>query len=370
MGAWEDHSPAAAMISLQFVSAINALLNRASLMTGMSPLVFTVYRQAIAAIFTFSLCYFTRGQSSRSEANMGIKSFLLISISAFIGVVLYQVFYYQGLYLTSSSIGTASSNLTPAITFIFAIILGMEQVSITKLSNIAKIFGTIICVGGALCIALIRGPKILNDQVPISMTKFLVLESTSSDHNWILGCLFLFLSKSCWAAWLIMQVSVSACYPDSLSLSAWTCFLGMLQAATIAVFTNPDLKSWNLSSPLELTSCFFSGVVGSGARYFIQAWCIKKRGPFYSSIFGPLSTVVTTVLACIFLHEDLYIGSLLGAIAVIIGLYIVLWGKSEERNEISHSKLDENQVQEHMDLESDVEHPLLIENPNKIDPVA
>ncbi|XP_074284854.1 WAT1-related protein At4g30420-like [Silene latifolia] len=302
---------------------------------------------------------------------MGSKSFLLIFISAFIGVVLCQLLYYQGLYMTNSSIGTASTNSTPAITFIFAIVLGMEQVSIKKLSSIAKISGTIICVGGAICIALIRGPKIL---INIQFANFLVLikssSSSSNDHIWILGSLYLFLSATCWAIWLIMQVPISKCYPDSLSFSAWTSFIGMLQALAIAVFTTSDLKSWNLTSPLELTSCFFSGIVGSGAKYFIHAWCIKKRGPFYSSVFGPLSTILTTGLECIILHENLYVGSLLGATAVIIGLYAVLWGKSEERKGICHSTVEENQTEEYINSGSDAEQPLLQGNPNVADRVV
>ncbi|KAL9224605.1 hypothetical protein vseg_000624 [Gypsophila vaccaria] len=370
MGAWEDHSPAIAMITLQFVSAATALLNRASLISGMSPMVFTVYRQAVAAAVTFPICYFTRGNARRSKASMGIKGFLLIFIAAFIGVVLCQIFYYEGLYMTSSSIGTASANLTPAITFIFAVLLGMEKVNITKLSSIAKISGTIFCVIGAICIALLRGPKILNIQVPTSFDNFLVLESSTNDHNWILGCLFLFACKSCWAIWLIMQVPISKCYPDPLSLSAWMSFIGMLQAAAVAVFTEPDLHAWNLSSPLELISIFFSGIVGSGATFFIQAWCITKRGPFYSSVFGPLSTVITTVLACMLLREELYVGSLLGAVAVIIGLYIVLWGKSEESKAKSVPNLEERQTQDHTHYENDVEQPLLSNSPNKNDQVA
>ncbi|KNA18914.1 hypothetical protein SOVF_066410, partial [Spinacia oleracea] len=113
------------------------------------------------------------------------------------------------------------------------------------------------------------------------------------------------------------------------------CFLSMLQSGAIALFLeHDDPDAWNLSSNLEITCCFFSGIFGSGVQFFAQAWCISRRGPLYSAMFNPLSTLITTILACLFLHEELYVGSLLGGAAVIIGLYIVLWGKSKETKEI------------------------------------
>ncbi|KAG5043150.1 hypothetical protein JHK87_007065 [Glycine soja] len=70
--------------------------------------------------------------------------------------------------------------------------------------------------------------------------------------------------------------------------------------------------------------------MGSALLFFLQAWCFSRRGPLFSAMLNPLFTVIATVLAAILLHEEIYVGSLLGAIGVIIGLYVVLWGKAEE----------------------------------------
>ncbi|CAN6210767.1 unnamed protein product, partial [Urochloa humidicola] len=71
-------------------------------------------------------------------------------------------------------------------------------------------------------------------------------------------------------------------------------------------------------------------VFGSGVVFYLQSWCISMRGPLYSAMFTPLCTVLTTALSAIVLHEELHIGSLLGAVAVVAGLYVVLWGKAED----------------------------------------
>ncbi|XP_074271889.1 WAT1-related protein At4g30420-like [Silene latifolia] len=359
-----DHLPALAMVFLQFVTATNSLLNRASLLEGMSPMVFIVYRQTISALVMFPIYYFTRGKFVRSS--MELRTFLLIFL---IGAVLNQFLYYQGLYMTSSSIATATSNLVPAVTFLFAAVLRLEKVDVARLSSIAKITGTIFCVGGAVSITLLRGPKILNSEHSSQLTDLPDLQvSESSDQTWLLGCLILMASMCCWSAWLILQAEVTRCYPDPLSLSAWMSLMAAIQAAVIALFTERDPAAWNLTSPLELSSCFFSGIVGSGVTFFIQAWCISKKGPFFSSMFTPLATIITTVLACIFLHEQLYIGSLLGAVGVIIGLYIVLWGKAQEAQGNTDLKPVKNpttcSVTEEQTrlLDNDLEHPLLIED--------
>ncbi|XP_057247264.1 WAT1-related protein At4g30420 isoform X2 [Beta vulgaris subsp. vulgaris] len=291
MGRYEDQLPAIVMVLLQCVYAIMALLNRAALVKGMSPRVFMFYRQAIATLVMSPVAFFARGKST--SCSMGFRTFLLIFVTAFVG---------------------------------------LEQVHVKKLSSLAKMLGTAFCVIGAGCMALLRGPKLLNVQLPPAANS-VVLKSFGGDDTWLLGCLFIFASMCCWSFWLILQVPLTACYPNHLSLSAWMCFLSMLQSGAIALLLERDPAAWNLSSNLELTCCFFSGIFGSGVQFFAQAWCISRRGPLYSAMFNPLCTVITTVMACIFLHEELYVGSILGAAAVIIGLYTVLLGKAREMKE-------------------------------------
>nr|CAB3453433.1 unnamed protein product [Digitaria exilis] len=120
---------------------------------------------------------------------------------------------------------------------------------------------------------------------------------------------------------------------DPLTLSAWTCFLSTLQSVTVAIFLLPDWSAWKIHSLFELSCYIFAGVFGSGVTLYLQSWCISVRGPLYTAMFTPLCTVVTSALSAIVLHEELHIGrhgSLLGAVAVVAGLYVVLWGKAED----------------------------------------
>ncbi|KAI6685193.1 hypothetical protein NL676_031106 [Syzygium grande] len=47
-------------------------------------------------------------------------------------------------------------------------------------------------------------------------------------------------------------------------------------------------------------------------------------------MFQPLGIVFAVGLGFIFLGETLYLGSLIGAIVIVMGFYAVVWGKSKE----------------------------------------
>lgn len=374
MGEYESLKPVIVMILLQFSYAAVALSTRAALLQGMSPRVFVVYRQAIATLVITPLAFLTRSKSNKSS--LSLRSFSLIFLASLIGVTLNQNVYFEGLYLASSSMASAMSNLLPAVTFVITLIVGLEKIKIQSLRSIAKIVGTVLCVAGAIAMALLKGPKLLNAELLPNKS---VLGSAVDDY-WLLGCLLLFGSSICWSLWLILQVPVSASYPDHLSLSAWMCFMATLQSAVVALFVERDLETWKMNSYLQLACCFFSGIVGSGISFYAQAWVISKRGPLFSAMFNPLNTVIVTILAAIFLHEEIYMGSAVGAVTVIVGLYTVLWGKAKDiggmnaEKHLSTQNVDSKIVSVIIDgsvdrtrCKTDLEEPLLLDKATKVD---
>ncbi|KAG2691253.1 hypothetical protein I3760_08G001200 [Carya illinoinensis] len=365
MGGWDDYKPVMAMSGLQFSYAVLALTSRASLLQGMNPRVFVVYRQAIATLVIAPIAYFSRRESG-GGCSLGLRSFSLIFLVSLIGVTIDQNVYFEGLYLASSSMASAMGNLLPAVTFVMASIFGLERVDFGSLTSIAKIVGTILCVSGAVSMTLLRGPKLLNAELLLPANSHLL---GSGHENWLLGCVLLFGSCCCWSLWLILQVPTSASCPDLLSLSAWMCFLATLQSAVLAYFTEPEPKAWNIHSNLEIASCIYTGVIGSGLSFFVQAWCISRKGPLFCAMFNPLCTVIVTIFAAIFLHEEIYTGSLLGAIGVIIGLYIVLWGKAkdlvETNEEATNLRNDKVGNVNFLIDDDDLEEPLLSQKSTK-----
>lgn len=80
----------------------------------------------------------------------------------------------------------------------------MEKVKLNSLRSMAKILGTLACVGGAMCMAMYKGPTLLNEQLRQLLTLSSLLQSVK--ESWMIGCLFLMGSTCCWSFWLILQV--------------------------------------------------------------------------------------------------------------------------------------------------------------------
>uniref|UniRef100_M4D3Y7 WAT1-related protein n=1 Tax=Brassica campestris TaxID=3711 RepID=M4D3Y7_BRACM len=105
MGKVEEYKPVMAMIGLQLCYAGVTLSSRATLVHGTSPRVFILYRQALATISIFPFLYFSRRKSRISS--LDLKSFSLIFMVSLIGITINQNLYFEGLYLASSSMGSA-----------------------------------------------------------------------------------------------------------------------------------------------------------------------------------------------------------------------------------------------------------------------
>ncbi|KAH7671791.1 WAT1-related protein [Dioscorea alata] len=218
----------------------------------------------------------------------------------------------------------------------------------------AKIFGTITCVGGAVSMAVFKGPKILN------------FELHSKWEDLMKGFLFLIASNCCWSIWLILQGLICKSYLDPLSLATWTCFLSTILSTILTIFVEPSLSIWKINTRFQWFCCLYTGVMGSALTVSVQAWCISKRGPLFSAMFSPLCTVIITILASVLLREELYTGSLAGIAAVITGLYMVLWGKAKDINEEGELNLKDDSprttvavVKHWQDCEGNLEEPLL-----------
>lgn len=60
MGKFEEYKPAMAMTGIQMCYAGVTLSARATMVNGLSPRVFILYRQAFATMFIFPFLYFSR----------------------------------------------------------------------------------------------------------------------------------------------------------------------------------------------------------------------------------------------------------------------------------------------------------------------
>jgi hypothetical protein len=62
---------------------------------------------------------------------------------------------------------------------------------------------------------------------------------------------------------------------------------------------------------------------------FLSAWANHQSGPVLIAAYTPMQNIFSMAFGVIFLNTALFMGSLLGASSVLIGLFLVIWGTRE-----------------------------------------
>lgn len=331
----------AAMLALQFGYAGFHVVSRAALNMGVSKLVFPVYRNIIAFLLLLPFAYFLEKKERPAITFNFLLQFFCLAL---VGITANQGFYLLGLDNTSPTFASAIQNSVPAITFLMAVILRIEKVRLNRKDGIGKVAGTLFCVAGASVITLYKGPTIYSPVPPLNSINInggssIQLESISSSlglgdakgKNWTLGCLYLIGHCLSWSGWLVLQAPVLKKYPARLSVTSYTCFFGLIQFLIIAIILERDAQAWIFQSGGEVFTILYAGIVASGIAFAVQIWCIDRGGPVFVAVYQPVQTLVVAIMASLALGEEFYLGGIIGAVLIIVGLYLVLWGKNEEK---------------------------------------
>ncbi|XP_011028786.1 PREDICTED: WAT1-related protein At4g08300-like isoform X3 [Populus euphratica] len=307
--AYSRFIPHLLMILVQIGYSFLYFLAEAAFSHGMSPHVFVTYRYIVGSLVMFLLAYFL-------ERKVRPKLTLVLFLEIFV-----------------------------------LSLLGLEIVNLRNPRGIAKIVGTLLSLAGVLTITLYKGPEVQSLQgAPIH------IKSNASQQNWVKGSILLVVSCITWSLWFIMQAYTLKRYPAQLSLSAWINGFAAAQSAVFTVFMQHKLAAWSIGSSIVFWSIIYAGVISCGLTVTIQLWCTEQKGPVFVTMFSPLATVMVAILAYFLFGEELHAGSILGGAVVIIGLYMLLWGKEKDgdRNKSQKQSLSTNDEEKlsHLAVES------------------
>lgn len=157
-----------------------------------------------------------------------IGSFALLG---FTGLFVNPLLFLIGLRYTNASYAAACEPSVPVFAFLLAAIAGVEAINISTKYGILKVAGTVVCVSGAVLMALYRGPSLISlggtDAASESVTVTPAerwLASTMLEFGvgtWQLGVLCLIAHCFLVGAYLViqvMQILDSSCLCDQYSL--------------------------------------------------------------------------------------------------------------------------------------------------------
>ncbi|XVF17968.1 hypothetical protein REPUB_Repub10bG0170900 [Reevesia pubescens] len=320
-----------AMSIFQLGYAGNHVIMRVALNMGVSKLVFPFYRNILALLALAPSAYFLE---KKKRPALTISFLIQFFLLGFIGITLNQGFYIFGLDNTSPTLASATENSVPAVTFIMAALLRMEQVHLNRKDGLAKVLGTIASVAGALVITIYKGPTVYSPNSASNKSDFLSF-GDAKGKNWTIGCICLIGHSLCWSSWIVLQAPVLKKYPARLSFVSYSCFFGVMQFGAIAACIERNSQAWQVHSGSEVFTIFYAGLIASAMVFAIQIYVVDRGGPLFFSMYLPLQTLLAALMATVTLGEEFYLGGILGAALIIAGLYLVILGKSQESKFLS-----------------------------------
>ncbi|KAA3463845.1 WAT1-related protein [Gossypium australe] len=237
---------------------------------------------------------------SKAALNQGMSNYVLVVYRHAIATlvmapfavilekpVIDQNLYYVGMKYTTATFAAAMYNILPAITFLMAWILRLEKVNFRSIRSHAKVFGTLATVAGAMVMTLMKGPVLELFWTTGRINNHEAAAKNRTDfHDTIKGGLLIAVGCFSYACFVILQAVTLKTYPAELSLTVWICLMGTLEATVAALVMETGKAS---------------------------IWAIK------------------------------WDTKVIGAIIIIVGLYLVLWGKSKEYK--SQQPLMEQQIE-------------------------
>ncbi|OIT35156.1 PREDICTED: WAT1-related protein At1g09380-like [Nicotiana attenuata] len=296
---------------------------------GMDPFVHIAYRQIIGTISLAPFAYFFEW---KTKPQLTSSILFWIFLCSFYGLTVSQIAYFVGLKNSTPTIACALSNLIPAATFLLAIPFGLEKVGFRSKAGQAKVYGTIICVGGAMLLSLYHGPIIIGQSgIHWKFAENTEKKNSTGHVNLILGPLLLIVSTISYSLWIIFQARVSEKYAAPYTSTMLMCLMASFQCVIIGFFVVHDKAAWSLDR-MRTIAVLYNGIVCTALGYCLTSWCIQRKGPLYVSVFYPLMLIITVVLSWTLLREKLYLGTVVGSFLTVVGFYGVLWGKDKEKS--------------------------------------
>ncbi|CAL9762414.1 unnamed protein product [Musa acuminata subsp. burmannicoides] len=348
------HKPYVAAVLLQLTSTGYFVISKAAFDKGLSTFVFIFYRHAAASLLLAPLAViFERRRSPPLTMMTALKLFMHAMLGYVHAITFSLNLYNVGVKYTSASVASATTNSVPVFTFFFAVLFRMESIKMKSFSGVGKALGVALCLAGVVMTALYRGPRIhpLNIHFPSGHHRMSHLDEEPAvcKATWIKGTLFVITATMTWSLWLVLQVIslhnppspspwcyltihhfaqgiLMREYTSKLLFTTLECLFATLQSIFVAMAFERDTSKWKLQLDVGLLAILYCVRVA----FYIQTWCVEKKGPVFLAVFTPLSLVFTIICSSIFLGEMISLGSILGGLLMVGGLYCVLWGKNKE----------------------------------------
>nr|XP_010927046.1 WAT1-related protein At4g08290 isoform X1 [Elaeis guineensis] len=283
---------------------------------GVSAVVIVVYEQLVSILILCSLALlFDRGRRPK-------PSFQILSWAFFIGflqIPVGELMFTASLRYITATFQSVAMNLIPAVVFVLAVACRQERFS-GSARSLAKLCGVLVSTAGAILVVFSLSSS--QDDDP----------SAGSGDGRFIGSLMVGFAILGVATANLFVERVAAKYPADLTLAAMMNLFGTFQTLMVAAVVERNPSSWRIKwdGSLQLLAILYGGTVVTGLSYLALNWCIHKKGPVFATAFSPLLVIFSFLIQTLVLGVAAKHESIIGAVLVVGGLYLLLWAKSKD----------------------------------------
>jgi drug/metabolite transporter (DMT)-like permease len=256
------------------------------------PLTFNTIRFGISSLFLLGLLWLR--ERSIGVHRKDLARFVLLAI---IGNTAYQMFFINGIALTTATNSALILATTPIFIILFGALLNVEKVT----SRIVQ--GVILSFIGVVMIVLGTG------------------NSLTFSNQSLLGDLLIVANPICWSIYTVLSKPMLKEY-SPLKLTAVTMAIGAVPLVLVGI---PSLgtQNWAEISTSSWVGLGFSAFLAIGLGYVIWYTGVSRIGSAKTSLYDNLVTVFAVASAWIILSESMTWIQILGAVLVFGSLYLV-----------------------------------------------
>ena len=278
------------LVAMSFIWGVNFSAVKGAL-ADFSPLSFNAIRFGTASLILLSLLWLR--ERSLSVRRKDVGRFVMLAL---IGNTVYQLFFINGIALTTATNSALILATTPIFIILFGALLRVERI------NSRVVQGVVLSFTGVIMIILGSGrPLTITDQS-------------------LIGDLLIVANPICWSIYTVLSKPMLKGY-SPLKLTTVTMAIGTVPLVLVSI---PSLstENWASVSTNAWLSLAFSACFAIAIGYVLWYTGVSRIGSARTALYDNLVTVFAVASAWILLSESMTVVQIVGAVLVFVSLYV------------------------------------------------